>query len=329
MYRSVFRWLSLLLNLASCDDAPSGPPLGDASPPPVVEVSIEQCEPIGDDAFPSPACADMPAPLTRESTISAESVITVLEGDWTFCFGTMRFITSRLDARGLRLGSDGRWSVLVEMGGLLAPSDQMQEQGSYAVVDESLAFRDQLGDFLGVGSYQLGCGPHQLISLDGAYARGPGRGQGARLQVTPRLDECQQVGTPVQLPADASMAAIALAGRWQACPGALEIGPLFLVDDEQDFGIHLMPNGDWWRLRLIDGAVVRGGHLADIGSWKLEPGEPELGSWWVELGWSFNRFSADGGGYLGGTVVLTENPRQLHWYNHSIETPMVFVSLDP
>lgn len=125
------------------------------------------------------------------------------------------------------------------------------------------------------------------------------------------------------------MAANALAGRWQACPGALDIGPLFQVEDEQDFGIHFLPNGDWWRLRLIDGEIVRGGHLADIGSWRLEPEDPVAGAWWIELTWFFNDFSVDGGGDLGGTVILTENPRQLHWYNYSIETPMVFVSLDP
>ena len=318
-------WAVLIVS-AGCDDEPGRHLVGDLGPAPLVEITIEQCEPVDDDVWPSPACTDVPRPVGAR-----DGELPVLTGRWTLCSGTVpsRVGHSSQGAVGIEFTADGGWAQLHMQDGQLSASTKETESGRYALTSVSIEFCDKAGFDAGADGVRLSCGPHQLAFLGGTYARGPGRGEATRLRgVAPQTERCGEVGTPVPLPPTAGEAMRALSGRWQACPGALGLGPIFSPPDGRDFGIELMPNGDWWRLQLEDGQVVRGGHVADVGSWAVEPDDPVEGGWWINQSLYVGRI-VDPDGTLGGTAVITKNPRKLLWYNYSIENPMVFVSLDP
>ena len=306
--------------------------------PRLERLSIDQCEPT-EDVFPSPACTDIPRPaisIGQVSEAQREQVEEILVGRWTLCAGDvpLRSPASTEVPMGLQLSADRSWAVLYMRNGQPTASSHRDEVGTFSVVAGRSSFlvRFSTADFSTSSLLLLGCGPDQMILESGLYARGGGRGTALRVGVEPRMEACEMSGFEVDLPAEASEAMQALSGKWQACPDNASQGEIFWPGrslNQNEFGFELQPSGDWWRLYLEDGEVVWGGHLGDVGAWTAGPGH-RTEETWLDLSWFVDGISPDGSAVsVSGTVVLTENPRQLHWYNYSIETPMVFVSLDP
>lgn len=345
-----FGWWLVCLGALGCDDdpAPDGPE--DVGPPPaVVILPLEECVSPAEDLFPSPACADRPQPVLLYPArgigdpvgpaADPAAVVRQLAGRWTRCphdvIDTPVF--AHPFPEGVEFTADGRWAELHLVDGAPVASTAEDEHGTFTVERSGVALLNANGESIsGALEVRLSCNPHQLSLHGSPFARGPGAGvldsTGHSTDDFPTLTCEIESGQPVSLVEDRAEAMAQVAGIWhfkELAECDAFAGDFFYPPTESDFGIELGADGYCWRLTEQDGQVVRGGHVGDVGRWELEQ---KADGTWLYVTWLLEQLDPSGddlGFHLGneGPIVLTENPRQLHWELVGVDVrPAVFVA---
>lgn len=318
---------SVALALVGCDDNSAQPNPGDAGPLPIESIPIDECLRPEEDPFPSPACLGPPRSLDGDWSANGFA-FEYLVGRWTLCSGRHPTVeVGGLPVVGLEFGADQTWSVLLRDGEGVMASRETHAHGTFGLdrSNSCCQFYDAEGSPVGPGVVEVGCAPHQLVLEQGFYARGPGSGQVQVLAATPEdhpAERCAEEVEPIEMPTEPEAVMALLEGTWRICPSLLS--DVFQVDGEDDFGLDLRSNGDWWRLRERDGQLIRGGHIGDVGPWIVFEHD---GGPWLELGWFFGVDLETMGGVDGGLISVSLSPRQIRW-DRGFQPPVILVGVD-